>query len=225
MALKIPEADRHKLSKFLKLKEDTLDALYEALKASAPHLQPRALVKDIQGRVPIDTPTLREIVRMLLTLYWIRTNQGLEASQVAEELCAAAQDSGDEMLKTPEVGWDEFKSRLTALLSLDHSILVTAKSAFVAYQFPRHLHRARILTDARPVFGTTVSDGPSAFIINHILQMEIHEEGKDREWFVALNSIDLEDLKAVIERALAKETSLRTLLAKTDVPTLMWEDD
>ena len=79
------------------------------------------------------------------------------------------------------------------------------------------------MTDARPVFAVDASGPPEAFVVSHTLKFDIHEEGEDREWFVALNSADLVALKNVIDRALEKQSSLTKALRPTAVPILDWE--
>jgi hypothetical protein len=87
-----------------------------------------------------------------------------------------------------------------------------------------HEHRycaARILTDVRPIFGLDVNAPPRAMQINHILRVTYHEdEDATREIYFALQPQDLSELRELIERAEAKESSLRSALAATGVKLL-----
>jgi hypothetical protein len=223
MAIRIPDPDKDKLAAVLKLKPEELDQLYQLLQDARPRLHILDLATDLREKSSIDGETLAQTMRLLSTLYWIKGDQQFEAEELAEEVCAAAQSSGDLRLADAPGGWDSFKVRLASLLSLERTVGITAKAAYVAYQCPRHLHSSRILTDARPVFLADPSQEPAAFVINHTLQLEVHEDGADKEWFVALDPSDLRGLQDVIDRAMEKEESLRSLLAKTGVPTLSWE--
>jgi hypothetical protein len=109
---------------------------------------------------------------------------------------------------------------LVELLSVEGCLSITAKARFVAYQSPRVYHSARIFTDARPIFSRDAAGPPSAFIVTHTLKIDTHENAKDHEWFATLDSRDLKALKAVVDRALEKEESLRQSLSKTEVPIL-----
>jgi len=225
MPLRIPDTDKERLAKFLKLEPVVLDKLYVALEACSPKLDPNDLITDVSERAQLDHSVVGDVVPLLLRLYRVHVDLGLEPEELADEIASAVEATADSTLTRPDAGWDSFKRNLVRFLSLEHSLGVTSKALFVASQFPRHFHTARILTDARPVFTTNPTDPPAAFVIFHTLQIEFGEEGiEDREWFIALNLRDLEVLKEVVDRAIAKEKSVRDLLKKTEVPTLTWEE-
>lgn len=224
MPLLIPETEREKLASLLTLGPEVLETLYVALGESAPRLRADDLVRDLAARVKLERTILGDVVRVLLDLYWVRAELDMELGRFADEIAEAVGAAKDDRLGPPKEGWESFKAQLVRLLSLDRTLGVTSKASFIARQFPRHFHSARILTDARPVFPTDPSKPPPALIITHTLQMVVREQREDQDWFVALNLSDLGKLKAVIDRAIAKEKSLRELLAKTEVPILDWKE-
>jgi hypothetical protein len=223
MALRIPDSERGPLSKLLQMTAAELEALQDALSVMPPRLRADKLAADIGPRLSIEPARLREVVQSLIALYWVRDTQKLSPADFASSLAEAIEAEKDERLVAPTSGWPAFKEALTRLLAL-RSLGVTAKGLYLAYQYPRHVHRSRILTDARPVFLDAVDDGPAAFVINHTLQITVHEEGDDLEWFACLNAEDLEQLKDAVERALNKQKSLKALLTRTEVAVLDWED-
>ncbi|MDX2019392.1 MAG: hypothetical protein SF187_04070 [Deltaproteobacteria bacterium] len=152
----------------------------------------------------LDYTSLVDVIRLLVTLHWLCFNEAIQADVLAKDLEAAANEL---KMDPPAAGWPAFTSHLVSLLQLD-TLRVTSKAAYVAYQYPRHLHKARVFTDARPVYSEAVPSGPTAFIITHSLQLQVHDDGADKDYYVTLDGSDLHDLREVIERAIEKEKSL-----------------
>lgn len=82
--------------------------------------------------------------------------------------------------------------------------------------------RARIVTDIRPVFGIRPEEAPEAGVIIHNLHIhyQAHSEGDHKDFYIALDSKDIQILKAALERAEAKEKSLQQLYEKTGLINL-----
>jgi hypothetical protein len=220
MNLTIPDSDREKFARLVALTPTELDSLYDALKEMSPQLRQSRVVEEIAPRVAIDRVILADVVRLLLTLYSVRADQNLDPAEMAEQLAIAAQGSTDERLKNPPADWNNLKPHLARLLDLERSFGITAKASFVRYEYASHFHGARILTDARPIFTSDPTTGPAAFIVNHTLHIELSTSGDEKDFFLSVNSLDLTTLRNMINRALAKEASLRSTLSITALPVL-----
>src|SRR5690606_37680681 len=96
---------------------------------------------------------------------------------------------------------------LTRALDLRDSVGVTSKAWVVIREYERTYCSGRVLTDLRPVFGLD-SDQPAAFVVAHNLRISFHRGDELEEFFVALRSKDLQDLKQVLERASQKDRQL-----------------
>jgi hypothetical protein len=79
---------------------------------------------------------------------------------------------------------------------------------------------AKILSDMRAVFHDDAISKPAGAVVTHTLKVGYHENGTHKEFFVVLESADLEALKEIIERAQAKETILRKLLPEAGLQDL-----
>jgi hypothetical protein len=159
------------------------------------------------------------ITRTLFAVYSVLIFDEKMAPDEAASLFIADVRKDAKAYTPPADGWDAFKRRLVRLLSIK-TLGVAAKAANVAYQSLRHAHGLRVLTDARPVFGSDVNDGPIAFTILHTLQIDYFEDGQNREWYISLDADDIESLRAAANRAAGKETALRSLLARLGLPIL-----
>jgi hypothetical protein len=137
-----------------------------------------------------------------------------------EDVCDVVEE-GDYSIGLDEETKEHLKERLTKLLD-NQAILVAAKARLVFIEHEHYLCYARIVTDIRPVFGLDVSRKPRAAMIAHTLKLVYHEgKGKDtKEFFVALDPSSLDRLSELIERAKAKEETLKSVLGTADVQYL-----
>lgn len=233
MSIYIPEGERQHVTALLGASSRFLEALCAALSRAKPSLKLYELevwlASELSGLPEAEKPTIHSIVRTLTSLYQFRAEDSGDAAKVAQDFAEAARTSDDERLRETvrdwaAADWNRFEQQLIALLSLDDTLGVTARAALIGSQTFRHFHDVRVLTDARPIFAFDPDKGPAAFVIMHSLQIDYYEDGEDRTWFLALDGDDLETLRAAVDRALAKERSLRKLLERTEVPTMSWQD-
>jgi hypothetical protein len=227
MQIEIPESGRDALATLLEAKPSFLEALFTTLKDTRPTLAWRdSLVAELTLKLrehsEASPDSLRSIGRMLTGVLSWREDES--ASEIADDLIKAARSSGDERLLATPSDWDRLRPYLEKLLSLEQ-LQISAKARMLFTQTPRHLHMARVVTDARPIFTNKATEGPTAFVIVHTLSMEIHEDGEDKEWYLALDSADLENLRDTMDRAIQKESSLKGALQKTELPVLTLKEE
>jgi hypothetical protein len=226
MLLRIPQDEREHMAAFVSAEPGLLDALLQATVDCPPALFQEdvafALESKLEGAYGASRRTIDSVVRTLFAVYSVlRIRANLGPSDAAAEAIEAIQSDGK--LGTPADGWSAFQSRLVRFLSDDNVLALSARAFSVSTESKGHMHAARVLTDARPVFGENPKEGPKAFVILHTLQIEHSEDGKNREWFISLDGDDLETLRGVADRALEKEVSLRVAVEKLGVPVLSWK--
>jgi hypothetical protein len=218
MPLEIPDRDRRRLELIARLSRSELSELYSALSASEPALGTTAFASKVAERSKLDPTILVDIVRFLQNLYWVTVDEELEPEFIAGETVRNAIDAN---IDEPSEGWDQFKAFLVRFLTLHGTLGIASKAMFVAAQYSCHFHASRVMTDARPIFGIDPSQPPAAFVLSHTLSIDVHTaDDGDKELFIALDGEDLIALRATIDRALAKEKSLRGALTVTSVPIL-----
>jgi hypothetical protein len=106
------------------------------------------------------------------------------------------------------IDWAQFRQRLEKLFNVE-ALSLSAKAVLLQLEFERRYHEARILTDARPVFGADPSQPPKATILIHNLRLAYHDNSNEiREFYIALDSIDLEEFIQVLLRAQEKAHTL-----------------
>ncbi len=73
------------------------------------------------------------------------------------------------------------------------------------------------MTDIRPIFGPDPENEPESAVIVHTLKISYHEGRQIKEFFLALDPEQVDELIGVLERASLKSESLKRMLAGTDV--------
>jgi hypothetical protein len=179
--------------------EATLDALI-------PELE-RSPVPSSISNLSVDAA--KHALDALNTMYTIRAFNEVPTQEFIDDVCDSLRESGDlEPADEPN-----FRNRLAKLLDIG-SLNIAAKGAALQSEHEHVFCSARVLTDARPVYGNNVSDPPVAMIITHALKLSYHEGpgGKIREFYVGLGSKDITELQVALQRAEDKTKSLRAAI-------------
>lgn len=216
---RIPESFRLGLAKIRKLSSADVEALKAALSKSPPTGGMKGMIATICEQVPaLKKDDAEDIARTLYSLYVIRTDADILLAVAISELISAMRASGTEPLMLSEEEEDGFQNKMEMLLSLD-APAVAAKVEQLKVDYPKTFYAAKILTDIRPIFAKP-EQRPVGGAITHMLKIEYHEEGKHKEFYVALDAEHLQKLKAVLQRAEAKASSLKSLLKAASLADL-----
>jgi len=150
------------------------------------------------------------VVRTLYSLSTHLADDELSAAELAAQVLEVMRSSGKDSLAVPEDRRRQFLDSLSHLLGID-SIRLAAKAYGLRHDHERWLCEVKVITDLRPVFAD-VHEKPDRVIVGHTLRLGYHEDGKHKEFYVALNGSDVATLKKALQRAEDKESSLRSLI-------------
>lgn len=215
--LKLLSSDQAGLTKLQGLPEQSAVDLLSAIKKAAEKASVDGLtIEDIPEIPGLSKADTEEILDAIDSLYHIRAYAEVEADEFVSDVCnamrlAAKKDST--LTKSAEA---QFRERLVKFLTLE-DVSLAAKSSVLRYEHERTVHGVRILTDARPIFGSDASNPPDAAVVSQTLKIGYHHAGHVGEMFFAFDEGDLSELKRAIHRAEAKATSLRAVLSKGGV--------
>jgi hypothetical protein len=113
----------------------------------------------------------------------------------------------------------EFADRLAKILC-SPAIRFTSKALALSADHENVYVDSRIITDVRPVFPDDTNSMAAAVITDH-LRVSFYDRKSDLSTiYVALDQGDLIDLRDEIDRALAKNNSMRNFLEASDVDHL-----
>jgi hypothetical protein len=123
--------------------------------------------------------------------------------------------------------WSKASDRLTELLRIDTPLGVSAKAMDVLSETERLYCRGRVVTDLRPIFSIDTESPPVSAVVLHTLRINYHvgQRKEIAQFFVTLEADDLRNLQSVIERAIAKEESLRSFADANSITCLKYKVD
>jgi hypothetical protein len=164
---------------------------------------------------PEDTKAINDA---LAPLYRSMRGGDIEPSQYAKDIADSIREESrdDAAWAQSEEQLTQFKERLIRLLTAP-SLQLIAKAHDVLLEHAQTFSSARILSDIRPVFGDNVEDPPVAAVVVHMLNLAYYQADERREFVVALDTKDIQDLLDICERAKKKTDRLRSVIASTDM--------
>jgi hypothetical protein len=219
MALTVPSAQIAHIKKFLELPEGEVEGFLQALSEAGSQFNVEDLSAEVSGRLEQPRDLTDGIVRVLASLYLTKNAADVPIEPFVDKVVfVALKKAGTFAEESADTQWAKFRRFLLAALSLENTLGTAAKAGHVLTQHERIFHNAQILTDVRPIFHQDVSERPGAALIVHMLRMtQRNNHGNYTDQFFALDSNDIRKIKALIERALKKEETLKNLMKDSKV--------
>jgi hypothetical protein len=210
------------MAKIISLPDDSIEELSEALSKLAPSVDIKGIASEVSGNVrSVSREDVSRIVRTIVSLYVARSHPESSTASVddfVEGIWEALGRSERKELQVPPGEKEHIKARLKRLLDFD-ALNVASKAMNLRHEHERVFCTGRILTDARPVYGSDPKAPPKAAVITHTLKIAYHEGSDEvKEIYVVMGASDIKELRALLDRAESKSTSLRALFDSTNVP-------
>ena len=220
----IPKSGHIAFRKLIDLTPREFDTLVEAVEQTPPAASPDLFWRRVADRVPkISRETVERIVDELFSLNYARDNWGLSEQEFAKMASEAAFSQSPKKLPITENEKKTLHLRLTRLLELKASLSLTSKALDIITDAERVFYTAKILTDVRPVFDDEGKKVEAA-VIMHNLRIHYGQDSDHRDFFVALDTNDVRELRSVLDRADQKAESLQALLRRAKVSYLQMEE-
>jgi hypothetical protein len=218
--LRIPKEYERGFVEIRELEESQILELLTALESEPATLNRADLQSQVASKVEtILSDEIDVIMETLVSLYALRDSMGLQTSEFADVVSDAVEASNVEELElADEEEREHFKTRLVRLLGV-FSLDVAAKATDLLYEHEHTVHGLpRVLSDVRPIFGADPEDPPTGAVVVHTLKISYHEDRQIKEFFIALDSYQVDELIGVLGRASLKGESLKRMLTAAGVP-------
>jgi hypothetical protein len=215
--MKIPDDQQEAVLRLLLLNDRTATLIRRGLESARDGSSTKEIADTLSASVTeITEKDLFEIVSIVRTLYLVRSNSDTPLAEFAEDLTNSIQEIKKGSISPEKI--DALRRNIMELLDVNPFGL-SSKARDLQTEDERTFCRARIITDLRPVFGDDIESGPQALVVVHLLKIGFHQAGMPHtDFFVSLDSQDLDTLKEVIERAQEKSESLKNFI--NDLPYL-----
>lgn len=114
-----------------------------------------------------------------------------------------------------------FKKFLGEALSLNETLGIRAKAYRIMPQHQRIFRNSAIFSDIRAIFKPEdIEAKPLGSVIVHSLKLSYYDSFEEKTFYLALSYNDLHQLKGVVERAIKKHHSLKTMIGNFGIQCL-----
>ena len=220
---RIPENRKAALQALSELSDVCVKELFGALAKVPPALYGPQLPAQVAGDVSgAESEVVESIVDTLLSLYPAMIAANKSVDEFVDDIIASVTAPGAKQIDQSRAA--DLRVNLQKLLKVP-SISLGAKATSVLFENERSLVNARVLTDIRPVFELEGSDVGGALIM-HTLKLEYFSDGDGiKEFFVSLDSDDIDSLILKLERAKQKSLKIKHVLSQASVKLIESEDE
>lgn len=233
MALRVPPQFSSQIQNLLDLSDERIQGFLDALANAGAKFNANDLAVEVSDRAKLPRPMAEGIVQLLIFLYKAREEQAIplelfvdqEAAPGIKHLMAhrgKEEDKSEEAIRSRkeqiETRWTKIRAFLTVGLALNDTVGAAAKAGPVMTEHEKIFQDARILTDLRLIFHPDLSERPNAGVIVHMLRLTTRDVlGGQQAQYFALDANDIRFLKQLLDRAMKKEETLRTLMNSATV--------
>ena len=216
-SLRVPDQHVEGIAKILSLTDESFEKLAEVLAGLPVKLYPRdLLVKAITGARGVQPDAVEVAADTILRLCINQAGSNTSTEDFVTQVIQSIGKFSAQKLPLSEQNTGTLRSRLTRILNV-RSLAASAKATSVVIEYERSFSKARILSDIRPIFGTKADSPPDAAVIVHTLRIHYHQDGEHKDFFVAMDDRDVQDLLEALERAKAKSKALKETLASAKI--------
>ncbi|MBD2388104.1 hypothetical protein [Cylindrospermum sp. FACHB-282] len=215
--LTIPQQYQLGITSFIKIDENLFNKLLNSLTEAYPFISLDSLVLEISPKVEeIDINDLQEILRAIRSIYSLLTEENLKKSEIVEGFSDAISND-DAFLSLSDEELSNFKHRLNKLLAIDGSITISSKARGLLQEYDHIFLKSRIVTDVRPIFKSEIKEGIAGALVVHTLKIEYQDASGLREFYVTLDSNDVQNLQSQISESLVESDVIQSMLNKANV--------
>ena len=200
----VPDTEKQPLRALSDFSEDDYLRLLAVVNATPPQLQVSKFSITVNDRWQDvgDGRDVSEITDMLLRVARSKLLFPADEEEINKALLSLF-DHGELLDR------DSLLRRLKTLVNTDSISLTAEAGRFLTAQHNAY-QTSRAFTEIRPIYLTgKPDDAPTASVIIHQLEFKVRSSDEEFKIYVALDDIDLLELKAVLERSIKRGEVLR----------------
>ena len=218
-SISVPNPYQPGIIVLLQVPDEQYSQFLSALKDAKAALFVRGLVSQVAPKIDgVKSRDIREIIESLVAMYAVRARLDIPVTEFAKGVSEGIDDFEEaEELSFSDADKMRLEQRLSELLAIERPLGITSKANDVLIENEHSFCNARILTDVRPIFQNDLTSEISEAVVIHNLKITYHQDRQHKDFFVALDSEDIQTLKAAIERAELKDRSAKIMLDKANV--------
>jgi hypothetical protein len=219
-SISIPKSSYSAIQNLTHLSAADFDDFLKALSSSKATLKPEGFRRDVAKNLPnVDQSIIESIVNELFALDHLRDDLDATGEQLAKLISEAAMEARSEEFPFEKTDREILEARLSKIFEVRQAVSLSSKAQDLLTDQDRVFYTAKILTDVRPVFNAP-GDSIDAAIIIHNLRIHYGQDGDHRDFYVSMDTSDIQSLRKVLDRADEKARCLQDLLQRSGVSYL-----
>lgn len=231
--MQVPIQYKTGIQKILTVNDDSIGAIIEALYDFPPTLQIVGKIVERAsetGRISRgDAYNIASCIVSLYTDLFIENDEPPSINWIASSIKQAI-DEDDELSKfATNKEFGKFQQRLNSLLialeNIDSLIHTSFRASELLVEYERLFSEAKIVTDVRYLFDSETESKIQAAITVHNLKISYRDTQGVKEFYVAMDTMDLDELHAQIIVAIENRKALQLALSDAKIPHLNPESD
>ncbi|MDF5709757.1 MAG: hypothetical protein PUP90_19340 [Nostoc sp. S4] len=223
MDFKIPEEYKSGIKFILNTDDDTIDIIISALRDFPPTVE--NIIYKISERIvqtkKIDRRIARDIVAILVSLRQLY-KENLSNEAIVTLLSKSIEQDAEFIVNPEQI--ERFQQRLSTLLkaleNIAFSLDISDKASDLLIEHERIFSDSRIITDIRPIFDSETERKVEAAILIHTLKIQYRDAEGTKEFYLGLDSDDLDILYQQIGIAIDNRDALESVLKKAEIECL-----
>ncbi len=220
MSVKIPESAYSAIQALIRLSPNDFQAFRQALSRATPSLDPDNFWNHVAPHVsPDNRVEIKSIVNEIVQMATALGDMDSDVEEFSETIAGIVFSSNSEAFPITEEERNVLKHRLVELFKDNKGLNITTKAMGVALDQDRIFYSAKIITDVRPVFNQK-GDVVEAAVIVHHLHIHYGQDNEHKDFYVALDTNDIQELRKALDRADTKAQTLEALLKRSEVSYL-----
>ncbi|MBD2778709.1 hypothetical protein [Iningainema tapete] len=217
----IPNQVKSGIFQLIKISEHNFEQVISAIKSAPVAFNVNQILLEFQNHLEnLDDENVRDIVRAILSFFALRESTNSSIEQISEDLIEAILSDDDFVKEFSDEQLDSFKDRLVKLLEIDTSLKLSTKAVNLLQEYERILLESRIITDIRPLLSTDSDKDVTGALIVHTLKIEYRDADGFKEFYVALDSKDLQNLREQLNKAEETANAIEKMLSKANITYL-----
>jgi hypothetical protein len=218
MYFKIPEQQKSEIEFLVTTDDETINVITSALLDLPPSIDIAYKIADrIVQAQKLDRQTALNIVVTLISLRRFYKEENF-SNEVFVNLIST---SIKQDIEFSEEQIESFKKRLSNLLKalegIAFSLDIAEKASDLLIEHERIFSDSKIVTDIRPIFDSETEKKVEAAILIHTLKIQYKDSEATKEFYVALDSDDLDNLYEQIVIAIGNRDALAAVLRKAEI--------
>ena len=177
---------------------------------------PAKLAEQLEGS---GIENVTEVADTLFSLFPVLISSSKPVNETIEQLVDAIREQAPPGKDFAEGQIEQLRINLQKLLRVP-SIYLGAKATSVITDNHATFLASRVLTDVRPIFALESTDLSGAVVVHNLKISYSSDSESDREFFVSLDDVDVQQLIDSLQRAQKKADSLRKFFVAAELPLI-----